>query len=211
MKLKLAYYVMSRAKHFLQPQEKEFDRAGILIRHRALHAATRCATMGRNTDIQLHKSLKEFLAFFCVITLNEIAIKSNQQSDVDLKQTYAKLIKAVSEGPEPDPNRLSHQLVVSRITTYKKSGFDHWFFGYWNADFQGMQITDGDLGELKQKRIQLPSGSASADAGLILLVRLARLHTRNSTLPETSTIRLYDQAIREEVTEFVRALKDVLR
>lgn len=211
MKLKLAYYVMSRAKHLFHPEAKEYDRAGALIRHRAQQAAERCAKIGRNTDIQLLKSLKEFLAFFCVIALNELALKSHQQFDEELKASYAKLIKAVCEGAEPNASLIPHQLAVSRVITYKKSGFDHWFFGYWNADFQGMRVTPQDLTDLEGKGIQLPTGNASAEAGLILLVRVAKLESPTGSLPSVASIRSYDRAIREEVTEFVRALKEILR
>lgn len=93
MKLKLGQGVMSRTKRFFQPEAREFDRAGALIRRGSLRAATRCSRLGSNTDAQFQASLKEFLAFFCVIMVNELAMKSGRQSEDELKAIYRKLVE----------------------------------------------------------------------------------------------------------------------
>lgn len=210
MKLKLAYYVMSRAKHLFHPAAKEYDQVGLLIRHRALRASMRCAKLGRNTDVQFHKSLKEFLAFFCAIAVNEIALRSDRQSDEELKSIYEKVRQGICEGHEPDPSLVQHQLTVQRVMTYKKSGFDHWFYGYWNADVEGMRITPQDLAVLEEKGISPPPGNPCERAGLILLIRLARLENADFSIPVPLRLRSYDGAIREEVASFVRALNRLL-
>ena len=210
MKLKLAQNVMSRAKRLFHFEARAFERAGTLVRHGSLRAAIRCSKLGTNTDVQFHKSLKEFVAFFCVIVVNEIAIQFGRESEEELKVVYDKLMKSVCEGNEPDRTLLEHQLNVARLITYKKSGFDHWFYGYWNADLEGMRITPADLKELELRQIPGPSGSHCADAGLILLIRVARLETNDQSIPDVTQIVTYDTVIQEEVAGFVRALKEIL-
>ncbi|MFO1497032.1 MAG: hypothetical protein U1G07_01320 [Verrucomicrobiota bacterium] len=210
MKLKLAQNVMSRAKRLFHLDGKVYEKAGVLIRHAALRAAIRSSKTGSNTDVQCHKSLKEFLAFFSVIVVNEMAMNSGRQSEEELKGVYQQVVKATCEAAEPDPTLLDHQLTVNRLITYKKSGFDHWFYGYWNADFEGMRITDAELAELTEKGIPGPSGNACADAGLILLIRVARLEDVQLKIPSPEQIWKYDAVIQEEVTGFVRSLKEIL-
>jgi hypothetical protein len=211
MKLKLADYVISRTKHLLRPDDKEYERIGTSIRRSAVRAATRCAKIGRNNDVQFNKSLKEFLAFFSVIAVNELGIKLGRRSDEELRNVYEKLIRAICEGPEPDPSLRDRQLTISGLITYKRSGFDHWFYGYWNADLEGMRVTPEDLKELESRQIPGPSGDYCGDASFILLVRVSRLGTAQSSIPPASVILTYDAAIKEEVDVFVRELKRIIK
>ncbi len=211
MKLKLAKRVLSRAKHLLRFQAQDLEAVGSLIRHSSVRAAMRCAKLGRNTDLQFHKSLKEFLAFFCVIAVNELALKGPCETEEDLLGLYQKILEATCQGKESNPEQLDQQLVISRVISYKKSGFDHWFYGYWNADFDGMRISKQDLEQLGNRHVPGPSGSYSADAGLILLLRVARLENAQNTIPAAAVLRDYDSAIRMEVSTFVRKLKETLQ
>lgn len=211
MKLRLAQYVLSQAKHLLRSEVKAFDQVGALIRRRAVRAAERCSRLGRNNDIQLHKSLKEFLAFFCVVAVNELGIRLGTRSDEELKNVYGKLVKSVCEGTEPDEGLLPHRVTVNGLITYKKSGFDHWFYGYWNADLEGMRITKDDLKQIEQRQIQGPTGDYCGDASFILLVRVARLENTQSAIPSAPVMIQYDTAIRDEVDAFVRELKQILK
>lgn len=211
MKLKLADYVISGAKHLLHSEAKQIERVAALIRHRTGRASERCAKIGRDTEVRFHKSLKEFLAFFCVIAVNEMAIRSRRQSDAQLKAIYEKLIKAICDGHESDKALLEQQLTIRGILTPERSGFDHWFYGYWNADLEGMRITKEDLRELEERRIEGPTGNYCADASLILLVRISRLENGAASLPSDVVILEYDRMIREEVSAFVKRLKEILK
>jgi hypothetical protein len=210
MKLKLTDYVVSGAKRLFRSEAKEYEKTAILIRHRAWRAATRCAALGESKEGKFESSLKEFLAFFCVIAVNEIALRTRRRSDPDLKKTLADLIRAICEGNEPSGRLVEQQASIRRILNNKKPGFEHWFYGYWNADLEGMRITQADLKDLEQKRVPGPTGEYRADAGLILLVRVSRLENADSSIPSAAIIQQHDDAIREEVAVFVKGLIEVL-
>jgi hypothetical protein len=209
MKRKLADYVVSKARHLFDREVKFYDNAGVLIRQRAMAAARTVARLGRNTDVEFHKALKEFLAFFCVLAVNEIAIKPGPQGNRELPSIYKAVLTAVCEGAEPDPARRADQLTINRLITYKKSGFDHWFYGYWNADFGGMRVSTRLLEELAQCEIAVPSGDTSRDAMLILLVRLGQQDRRRAGLPPAHMLKQYQTAIQQEITRFLCAFKEL--
>jgi hypothetical protein len=211
MKLKLADYVISRARTLWRPDDKDYAPIGALVRQCAVRASGRCARLGRNNDVQFNKSLKEFLAFFCVISVNELGIKLGRRSDEELRAVYEKLIRSICEGPETDPDLRVRQLTINGLMTYKRSGFDHWFYGYWNADLDGMRITPDDLKELESRQIPGPTGDYCGDASFILLVRIARLGSPQPSIPPAPVLLSYDAAIKEEVDVFVRELKLLVR
>jgi hypothetical protein len=211
MKLKLTDYVISRAKHLLRFNTQDYERTGALIRRSAVQAAEKCARIGRNNDVQFNKSLKEFLAFFCVVTVNELGLRLGRKSDEELRTIYEALLKAICDGPETEKSLLDHQVTIRALITYKRSGFDHWFYGYWNADLEGMRISKDDLQELESKQIQGPTGDYCRDASFILLVRISRLGNAQASIPSPTVMLAYDNVIRDQVDVFLRNLQQVLR
>lgn len=209
MKLKLGHF-LSRAQRLLRSEARAYEQAGALIRRRAWQAAERCARLGRNNDVQRNKSLKEFLAFFAVVTVNELGIKLGTRSNEELREVYHRLVAAIAEGPDPDPALAKHRVTINGLIRYKKSGFDHWFYGYWNADLEGMRISLRDLKRLEEESIDGPTGDYGGDASLILLVRLARLENAQGVLPARPAVLAYEAIIRDESDAFLRELKQAV-
>ncbi|MHC1765489.1 MAG: hypothetical protein AB9869_14505 [Verrucomicrobiia bacterium] len=210
MKLQLAQRVVSRAMSLLHTGVGEYDRMGALVRRRSLSAARECSNIGSDTDLQFEQSLKEFLAFFSVIAVNELAIRSGERSEDELRRVYERLASSICESRERDKSFLQDQATVRRLIREKHAAaFDHWFYGYWNADFVGMRVTEHDLAALGETRGPEPAGSYCTDAALILLARVARLETLELTIPPPSRLLYYDRAIQRHVASFVASLNDV--
>jgi hypothetical protein len=211
MKLKLPDSLLAQAKRLLHLQPNQLDRIGLLIRHHACEAAEHCAFLSRKTDLRYHKALKEFLAFFSAVAVNEIALREGSRGQSALESIYASLKRAICEAAETNPALLAHQLTVRRLLSAKRSGFDHWFYGYWNADFEGMQVSALERESLETSGVGGPTGEGSTDARLILVVRLARLAPAPTDQPFGPILKEFDESAREELRRFSEGLKRVLR
>jgi hypothetical protein len=208
MKFKLARRVMSRAMGLLHPAARDSDHIAALVRQRSFAAARECSKLGSDTDPHLQSLLKEFLAFFSVLAVNEIAIRSGERSGDALERIYKRLVTSVSEAYESSSIPLRDEATVRRLINENNAAFDHWFYGYWNADFAGMRVTPRDLAQLGEIKRCEPAKSYGTDAALILLARVAKLESADESIPDPSRVQAYDRVIQQHVASFGASLTD---
>ena len=140
-----------------------------------------------------------------------MALRFSQQSEPQLKQIYERLTQSVREANLPRKITPEQQSAVRQTLNSQNPSFDHWFYGYWNADLEGMRVTDADLKDLQEKQIERPTGNYRADASLILLVRIAKSESDQDSIPAATALAEYDRTIRNEVSAFVKDLSPILK
>jgi hypothetical protein len=192
-----------------------YSKIAAVIRYGSLVAAGRVTDLGEKNERQFHLSLNEFLAFFCTIACNEVCKQQKTTSREAVANCFAALCNGFYDEQPSDLTALhvdsGAKIIVAQFVNAPEFDFNSYFWSYWHGGLNSLGISESDIEEISKRGIQRPAHGGGDAAAYALLVRVSRFSTTSKALPPTLIFVAYDQIIREEVTNFLQALKHVLQ
>lgn len=192
------------------PKASLDDRVAALIRDQSILTAARCCQLSQgNNKTQFLASMREFMAFYATIAVNEISIRNSTTATKESPGTiFQRLFKAICAGKLV---KSDWKLIQTAILCDVKSKFDSFFYAYWNADLVALRITPKDLVNLESKGTMSPPDDEPGRAFFAVLVRTCRLDNEEGLIPPTILVALFDQVIRQEASDYLQKLKKILK
>jgi tetratricopeptide (TPR) repeat protein len=233
--IRTAIYRCGACKHPLpQPEPKNETRSNFgikdipypqiaaLISIAVCYAAEKCADMGNRDKTQYCAAQMEFLAFYCTVACNEVAVKINSLGFSAVLDVYKKICTAFYSVEHVGKTYEKAVLQMQAIVWWElDTKHEAYFKAYWNGSFKALMISDEVLMKFAEYGYSAshPDGLSACSAHahalkafLALVIRNCQIAARDDkSLPPAVLCAMYYHFINGEVKMFVEKLRSILQ
>jgi tetratricopeptide (TPR) repeat protein len=196
-------------------QEIPYPQIAALISIAVCYAAEKCADMGKRDRTQYCAAQMEFLAFYCTVACNEVAVKTNGVGFDAVLDVYKKVCSEFYSAEHVGKTYESAAMEMQGIVWKPDTKHESYFKAYWNGSFRALMISDEVLKTFAEYGYSAsPPEDSSAhtlNAFLALVIRNCQIGANDDqSLPPALVCAMYHQFILEEVKKFVERLRSIL-